>query len=102
MSLPALSFSICSCSICFNRFMAILRRRRRARGAQAAGSNGVGELLLESFGLVTFSAVIPGLSAGQGPESITTSRDYEFRARALRNDQVSVCAASRGPAGAPE
>jgi hypothetical protein len=31
------SFSICSCSICFNRFMGSLRRRRRARGALAVG-----------------------------------------------------------------
>src|SRR5437868_4516462 len=46
---------------------------------------GLRGVLLESFGLVTFSAVTPGLPAGQGPESITTSRNYGFRARELRS-----------------
>src|SRR5882757_6805842 len=53
ISLLAVSLVICSCSIVFNRFMAVLRRRRRARGAQAAGLFRVGGVLLERNRLVT-------------------------------------------------
>src|SRR5947209_2732487 len=55
----------------------------RAGRSGGRGQLGLGELLLESFGLVTFSTVIPGRPTGPGPESITTSRDYGFRARAV-------------------